>query len=136
MILQESREALNAGSDRLLLEDRSKALEEMGIAPGQKAEHPNVALFWEHQQAIGLFDRNHSKEKGLLILSIKDYYQALDDLKLEPVLNRKELEEALEHSIDFPYLGRRYHTQAKTDCWYFGYPVNGSGWLNQQLSVH
>lgn len=136
MILQESREALNAGSDRLLLEDKNKALREMGIEPGKKSEHPSVSIFWEHQKNIGLFERNLSKEHGLLILSIADYYTALEELSLEPVLTRKELEEALEHSVDTPYLGSRYHTKAKGDCWYFAYPVNGSGWINQQLSTN
>lgn len=135
MILQEGREALNAGSDRLLLEDKNKALREMGIESARKAEHPSVAIFWEHQKSIGLFGRNLSKEHGLLILSIADYYTALEELKLEPVLTQRELEEALQHSSDIPYLGRRYHIKAKTDCWYFGYPVNGSGWINEQLNT-
>ena len=135
MVLQFSRELLLACPDKVMLEDRTKAFEEMGICVDRKVDHPTVILFWDQIRKIGLPLVNRSVEDGLMCISPRLYFHWCKTLGIKPVASEQELGEAFRHSIDFPYLGKRIRTGRKPEsCWYFSHLLL-CGWIAEQKKL-
>ena len=135
MVLQFSRELLLACPDKVMLEDRTKAFEEMGICVDRRVDHPTVILFWDQIRKIGLPLVNRSVEDGLMCISPRLYFHWCKTLGIKPVASEQELGEAFRHSIDFPYLGKRIRTGRKPEsCWYFSHLLL-CGWIAEQKKL-
>lgn len=126
MVLQFSRELLLACQDKVLLEDRTKALQEVGISIAQKEiDHPTVILFWDQIHKIGLPLVNRSVEDGLMCISPRWYFHWCKALGMKPVASEWELNEAFKQSVDLPYLGKQFRRGKKPEiCWYFAHELN------------
>ena len=125
MVLQFSRELLLACQDKVMLEDRTKALQEVGISIAEKrVDHPTVILFWGQIRKIGLPLVNRSVEDGLMCISPRWYFHWCKTLGMKPVAKEKELDDAFRFSNDLPYLGKQFRKGRKPEfCWYFAHSL-------------
>ncbi len=125
MVLQFSRELLLACQDKVMLEDRTKALQEVGISIAEKkVDHPTVILFWDQIMKIGLPLVNRSVEDGLMCISPRWYFHWCKTLGMKPVAKEKELDDVFRFSHDLPYLGKQFRKGRKPEfCWYFAHPL-------------
>ncbi len=126
MVLQFSRELLLTCQDKVLLEDRTKALQEVGLLPSsaESVDHPTIILFWDQIKKIGLALVNRSVEDGLMCISPRWYFQWCKNLGMKPVASERELDDTFRLSIDFPYLGKQFRKGKKPEfCWYFAHSL-------------
>lgn len=125
MVLQFSRELLLACQDKLMLEDRTRALQEVGISIAQKkVDHPSVILFWDQIRKIGLPLVDRSVENGLMCISPRWYFHWCKTLGMKPVASEQELNETFRHSVDLRYLGKQFRRGKKPEiCWYFAHSL-------------
>ncbi len=125
MVLQFSRELLLACQDKVMLEDRTKALQEVGISIAEKkVDHPTVILFWDQIMKIGLPLVNRSVEDGLMCISPRWYFHWCKTLGMKPVAREKELDDVFRFSNELPYLGKQFRKGRKPEfCWYFAHPL-------------
>ena len=122
MVLQFSRELLLACQDKVMLEDRTKALQEVGLSlESKKVDHPTVILFWDQIRKIGLPLVNRSVEDGLMCISPRWYFHWCKTLGMKPVAKEQELDDTFGKSVDLRYLGKKFRSgPGKPDfCWYF-----------------
>lgn len=122
MVLQFSRELLLACQDKVMLEDRTKALQEVGLSiESKKVDHPTVILFWDQIRKIGLPLVNRSVEDGLMCISPRWYFHWCKTLGMKPVAKEQELDDTFGKSVDLRYLGKQFRSgPGKPDfCWYF-----------------
>lgn len=135
MVLQFSRELLLACQDKVMLEDRTKAFEEMGISVDRKVDHPTVILFWDQIRKIGLPLVNRSMEDGLMCISPRLYLQWCKTLGMKPVASVQELDETFRHSVGLRYLGKRIRPGKRPEsCWYFSH-ILLCGWIAEQKKL-
>ena len=136
MVLQFSRELLLACQDKLMLEDRTRALQEVGISIAQKkVDHPSVILFWDQIRKIGLPLVDRSVENGLMCISPRWYFHWCKTLGMKPVASEQELNETFRHSVDLHYLGKQFRRGKKPEiCWYFAHSLQ-CRWIAEHRSL-
>lgn len=136
MVLQFSRELLLACQDKLMLEDRTRALQEVGISIAQKkVDHPSVILFWDQIRKIGLPLVDRSVENGLMCISPRWYFHWCKTLGMKPVASEQELNETFRHSVDLRYLGKQFRKGKKPEiCWYFAHSLQCQ-WIAEHRSL-
>ena len=108
-----------------MLEDRTRALQEVGISIAEKqVDHPSVILFWDQIHKIGLPLVDRSMENGLMCISPRWYFHWCKTLGMKPVASEQELNETFRHSVDLHYLGKQFRKGKKPEiCWYFAHPL-------------